>query len=47
LFTGAGAIVKGITTANKARRAYRAANSAANLARQKVWNAGSKLNRET
>lgn len=47
MFTGAGAIVKGISAANKAKKAYRVANSAANLARQKVWNAGSKLNRET
>ena len=47
MLTGAGALIKGISAANKARKVLGTAGKAANVARQQVWNQASKLKRES
>ena len=47
MLTGAGALIKGISAANKARKILGTAGKAANVARQQVWNQASKLKRES
>ena len=47
MLTGAGALIKGISAANKARKILGTAGKAANVARQQAWNQASKLKRES
>ena len=47
MLTGAGALIKGISAVNKARKILGTAGKAANVARQQVWNQASKLKRES
>lgn len=47
MLTGVGAVAKGISTANKARKVFNAADKAARIARTNVWKMAPKVKRET